>query len=82
MQIKRPIQVRKRLPGVYDPFLGTGTTLAAETTGRSCCGLELDPKYADDVVRPWQQLSGKQAVLDGTAHTSDQVARWRLKQAA
>ncbi|MCC6890254.1 MAG: site-specific DNA-methyltransferase, partial [Hyphomicrobiales bacterium] len=29
---------------VYDPFLGSGTTLiAAESTGRVCFGLELDP---------------------------------------
>ena len=31
---------------IYDPFLGSGTTLmAAEGAGRLCCGLELDPKY-------------------------------------
>jgi DNA modification methylase len=37
---------------VYDPFLGSGTTLAAaEVTQRVCYGLELDPKYADVVVQ-------------------------------
>jgi hypothetical protein len=47
---------------VYDPFLGSGTTLAAaEVTERVCCGLELDPKYVDVVVQRWQQLSGKEA---------------------
>jgi DNA modification methylase len=31
---------------VYDPFLGSGTTIvAAEQTGRLCRGLELAPKY-------------------------------------
>ncbi len=33
---------------VYDPFLGSGTTLiAAERTGRTCYGIEIDPTYAD-----------------------------------
>ena len=36
---------------VYDPFLGSGTTLAAaELTERVCYGMELDPKYVDVVV--------------------------------
>ena len=35
----------------YDPFLGSGTTLAAaELNERVCYGLELDPKYVDAVV--------------------------------
>lgn len=33
-------------PIVYDPFLGSGSTLiAAENQGRTCYGLELSPKY-------------------------------------
>lgn len=37
---------------VYDPFLGSGSTLiAAHRTGRTCYGLELDPKYADVILR-------------------------------
>src|ERR1700688_2172151 len=36
---------RKRGGVVYDPFLGSGTTLiAAEMTGRICYGIEIDPK--------------------------------------
>jgi DNA methylase len=39
---------------VYDPFLGSGTTLiAAELTGRVCLGIELDPKYVDVIVERW-----------------------------
>jgi 23S rRNA G2445 N2-methylase RlmL len=31
---------------IYDPFLGSGTSLiAAEMTGRVCFGLELNPAY-------------------------------------
>jgi hypothetical protein len=37
----------KRGELVYEPFLGSGTTLAAaEITERICYGIELDPKYA------------------------------------
>lgn len=37
---------------VYDPFLGSGTTLiAAHRLGRVCYGCELDPRYADVVLK-------------------------------
>jgi hypothetical protein len=50
---------------VYDPFLGTGATLlAAESTGRVCCGMERDPKCVDAVVQRWQVLTGKQATKE------------------
>jgi len=44
--MRRPI-VKHSRPGqaIYDPFLGSGTSLiAAEMTGRVCCGLELKPR--------------------------------------
>jgi DNA modification methylase len=48
---------------VLDPFLGSGTTLlAAERTGRRCCGIEIDPLYADTIVQRWQQMTGRQAL--------------------
>lgn len=48
---------------VYDPFLGSGTCLvAAETLGRRCLGLEIDPRYAQLVIERWQRLTGEQAV--------------------
>ena len=60
---------------VYDPFLGSGTTLAgAELTGRVCFGLEIDPAYCDVIVKRWENLTGKKATLDGHAgSTFDQV---------
>ena len=40
---------------VYEPFLGSGTTLAAATlVERVCCGTEIDPKYVDIEVLRWQ----------------------------
>lgn len=51
---------------VYEPFMGSGTTLiAAETTGRVCHDIELNPAYVDVAVERWQRFTGKVAVLDG-----------------
>lgn len=52
---------------VFDPFLGSGTTLiAAEQLGRKCYGLELDPRYCDVIVRRWQKLTGQRPVNEAT----------------
>jgi len=60
---------------VYDPFLGSGTTLAAaELTQRVCYGIELDPKYCDVIVQRWQELAGKKAKLDGDGRMFEQIA--------
>jgi DNA modification methylase len=77
--MRRPIlNHTKRGESIYDPFLGSGTTLAAaEVTGRVCYGMEVDPKYVDVVVNRWQQLSGDQAHLDGDGRTFDQIAEER-----
>lgn len=48
---------------VYDPFLGSGTTvIAAETEGRVCYGMELSPAYVDVIVARWEQFTGKKAI--------------------
>jgi DNA modification methylase len=63
---------------VYDPFLGSGSTLAAaEDAGRICYGLEIDPLYVDRVVLRWQILTGKAAVLEGDGRTFDQIREAR-----
>jgi DNA modification methylase len=50
---------------VYDPFLGSGTTLvASEQLGRRCFGMELSPIYCDIIVKRWQDFTGKKAVRD------------------
>jgi DNA modification methylase len=73
--MRRPILNHlKREELVYDPFLGSGTTLAAaEITERVCFGMELDPAYVDVIVERWQKLSGKQATLEGDGRTFDQI---------
>jgi DNA modification methylase len=50
---------------VYDPFLGSGTTLiAAEQLGRKCYGMEISPKYCDVIIQRWENATGQKAVLD------------------
>jgi DNA modification methylase len=79
--MRRPILNHlKRCGLVYDPFLGSGTTLAAaEVTERVCMGIELDPKYVDVIVQRWQTLAGKKATLDGDGRTFEQIAAERQK---
>jgi DNA methylase len=63
---------------VYDPFLGSGTTLAAaELTKRVCYGMDLDPRYVDVAVQRWQTLTGKQATHDADGRSFEEVARER-----
>jgi len=82
--MRRPIlNHTKRKELVYDPFLGSGTTLAAaELTGRVCLGIELDPKFVDVAVTRWRTLTGKQATLEGDGRTFAEVARKRRREAA
>jgi DNA modification methylase len=66
---------------VYDPFLGSGTTLAAaELTERACYGIELDPKYVDVVVQRWQTLTGKKATREGDGRTFDDILAERGRE--
>ncbi len=68
---------------VADLFGGSGTTLiACERRNRKARLMEIDPKYADCIVRRYQEYTGKQAVLDGDGRTFEQVKAERLKEAA
>ena len=61
---------------VLDAFLGSGTTLiAAERTGRRCCGLELDPGYVDTIVRRWEAMTGGSARHAASGRSFDDLAR-------
>jgi DNA modification methylase len=74
--MRRPIANNSR-PGqaIYDPFLGSGTSLiAAEMTGRICYGLELSPAYVDVVVRRWQLFTGRPARHQASGQSFDERA--------
>jgi tRNA G10 N-methylase Trm11 len=78
--MRRPL-LNNSNPGqaVYDPFLGSGTTLiAAETTGRVCLGMELEPRYVDVAVQRWQAFTGMTACLLGDGRSFDVIAAERL----
>ena len=81
--MRRPI-LNNSSPGqaVYEPFMGSGTTLiAAETTGRVCLGIELNPAYVDVAVERWQRFTGKVAVLDGSGESFEALKARRTKPA-
>ncbi len=53
---------------VFDPFLGSGTTLiAAAMLGRRCFGIEIEPRFCDCIVRRYIALAGEQAVSEKIA---------------
>jgi DNA modification methylase len=81
--MRRPLlNHTKRGEACYDPFLGSGTTLAAaEITERVCWGIELDPKYVDVVVTRWQSIKGGKATLDGDGRTFEEIAQERRQEA-
>ncbi|MDR0809726.1 MAG: site-specific DNA-methyltransferase [Gemmobacter sp.] len=74
--MRRPV-LNNSSPGqaIYEPFMGSGTTLiAAETTGRVCLGIELNPAYVDVAVERWQNLTGGAAVLEGDGRSFAEVS--------
>jgi DNA modification methylase len=68
---------------VYDPFLGSGTTLiAAASTDRICYGLDIDSRYVDVIVQRWQRFSGQVAVLEADGRGFDEIAAQRSRAEA
>jgi DNA modification methylase len=66
---------------VIDPFLGSGSTLiAANTTGRICRGLELDPLYVDVIVRRYEAVTGDAAILVETGETFEILLARRARE--
>jgi len=54
---------------------GSGTSIiAAETCGRHCYAVELDPAYVDVAVRRWEAFTGGEAFLEADGRSLAQVA--------
>jgi DNA modification methylase len=63
---------------VADLFAGSGSTLiGCERRGRKSRLMEIDPKYADCIVRRYQEYTGKRATLDGDDRTFDDITQER-----
>ena len=66
---------------VLDGFGGSGTTLiAAEQCGRTARLIEIDPLYVDTIVRRFERVTGKTAVLAESGATFDEVEDARIAE--
>jgi len=60
---------------VFDPFMGSGTTMAAAAVlDRIGDGTEISPAYCDVILRRIAHLTGEEPVLAGTGKTFADVA--------
>lgn len=56
--MERPI--RNHGGDVYDPFVGSGTTIiAAQRVGRPCYAMEIDPRYVAVAIERWENFTGR-----------------------
>lgn len=63
---------------VLDCFLGSGSTLiAAQSTGRRCFGIELDPRYVDVAINRYRDVYGRTATLESTGETFEELTSRR-----
>ncbi len=66
----------------FEPFSGSGTCIAAaEVTGRRCFAMEISPAFVDVAIVRWQNLTGKEATLEGYKTTFAEAKRGRQAQA-
>jgi len=71
----------KRGGMILDAFAGSGTTLiAAEKTGRSGFGIEIDPYYVDTIINRFEAVYGLKAVHAGSNLDFAAVRRLRLEE--
>lgn len=75
--MKRPIENNSKAgQWVYDPFVGSGTTIiAAEMTGRRCLAVEIEPSYVEVCIERWQRFTEQEATLDGVPFSQVAAAR-------
>ena len=73
------MEYTKDAQAVYDPFVGSGTTIiASEMTGRACHAIEISPVYCDVAITRWQNFTGVIAVSATTGQPFATLATERL----
>jgi DNA modification methylase len=76
MIIKILIKYGKKDDIVLDLFGGSGSTLiACEQLNRQCRMMEIDEKYCDVIIRRWQNLTGKDAILKSNNNKFNELKR-------
>jgi len=64
---------------IADYFGGSGSTLiAAEKHGIQGFIMEFDPKFADVIIKRWQDFTGQEATLEGSSETFNALATKRI----
>jgi DNA modification methylase len=59
---------------VFDPFLGSGSTLiACQKLNRKLYGIELSPAYVDIIINRWQEFTGHSAILESTGESYNSI---------
>lgn len=55
---------------IFDPFLGSGTTLiACEQLDRICYGMEISPQYCEVICQRWEKFTGQTRIKIGDLDT-------------
>lgn len=77
------LDASRRGDAVLDAFAGSGTiVIAAERVGRSAFAMEIDPQYADTIVRRFQHFTGDHAIHELSGMSFDALARARSNSSA
>jgi DNA modification methylase len=67
----------------YEAFSGSGSQImAAETMGRRCYAMEIEPTFVDVAVERWQAFTGETATLEDDGRTFATIATERQVKAA
>jgi DNA modification methylase len=66
---------------IYDPFMGSGTSIiAAEQLRFRCYGMEISPAYVDVAIMRWEAFTGRKATLKATGETFAARQKFHVEQ--